>query len=49
MDSGTFAKPSYCNLSPKVRRRNSFQFEVTLLCCTTILMISQRLKARIGL
>ena len=25
-----------------------FQFEVTLLCCTTILMITQQLKARIG-
>jgi hypothetical protein len=42
-------KPSYCSLSPKVGRRNSFQFEVTLLCCTTILMITQQLKARIGL
>ena len=36
MDGRTFAKPSYCNLSPKVQRRNSFQFEVTLLLVLTI-------------
>jgi hypothetical protein len=39
---GTFTKPSYCNLYSKVRRRNIFQFGVTLLCCITILVISQK-------